>query len=152
MISSIKHISIIILSAIVLLASGGFNVYVDHCHCKNIDVHSIIFHQVCCEHQHIIVEQKDDCCTQTHQEECSTDSKCCDSFQKFYKLDNTFKSLTEKVNLNTPIFITLYNFLFSAEFIELNQFSFITKSPPPLLFGKKLIFFIKNIKIDVSDL
>lgn len=153
MISSVKHISVIILSAIVLLANGGFNVYVDHCHCKNTDIHSIFFHQQCCENEHKVIEKTSDCCKQDRKIECNKKSNCCNSIHKFYKLDNTFKSLTENIKFNTyTLFIRSYNIIFNIEFIEQNIKITNPESPPPLLFGRNLIYFIQNIKIPISDL
>lgn len=154
----LKAISAILLAILVLITTGGFNIYSHDCDCCGTSDVSLVGLEVCCNkqdqpHFETVHHQTSSCCeaqsTVVKKSQVCHADKCCQIESTFYKLDYLF----EKSQVSR-----IYNFEILAPFLtvitpEILVFDFVRKlifisdSSPPKISARDIVIFGKALKI-----
>ena len=162
MISVIKHTAIVLFAAIVMIASGGFNLVHHYCACTGMEFRAVMVQDVDCEHEkesHCCNTEKvrspacDHCETNFPAEQDHQDHNCCNTEFTFFKTD--YFDIQKSVKKNFE-FVAAYVVVIGTDEFEDNEILQKTgltgEESPPELFGKELLTSIQQLKIAASPL
>jgi len=156
-----KNIIICLISLLIVVTTGGMNIFIYNCSCCPDESISVISEanqscgltensSACCTEP---MESHDNCDTGVDMEVPLSDSEdnCCKIIQKYIKIEDDYLLSFSKVNFK--IFRTINLLLTSdnveTEVLENRNISDYLISLPSLLYGKSLVFYLNQLKIDV---
>ena len=150
---TLRHITTIILSVVVLISTSGFTVFHHTCNSSQTSELSLIIPDFSCEHfQDKADEELPPCCTpveEEHDKDKCGDDKCCNTKSFSVKLDITLKV----VDFSNKIVLSIIspdlrspNDLLTGIPGELSNIIISNDLPPPLG-GKDLHIFLHQLNI-----
>ncbi len=158
---SIKKIIIIALSLLIVVATGGLNIFIHHCICQNIEYISFIDenHNSCCRAENtsnccLNVGASYGCCHPSMDfiDKYSEDhTDCCQIIQKFIKIEDNYLFSLYKISFEIfPAILVLIpeKNIISEDQNFRNIPDYLIKLPP-LFSGKTLVFFLHQFKLDL---
>ncbi len=144
MIKFIKNIIILFFSFVLIIATGGISIHKCYCKCRHISEFSLFNSKDCCEHSKHIGGYKDTHKSSGKEHKCA--GEYCNHENKIYKTDIPVFTEDTKGNkyYNSSDFRTtdIYNTNISTQ-----KHILPLKDIPPILSGKKLIIFLKQLKV-----
>lgn len=153
----IKQISVIFSAMILIVASGGFNLYQHYCHCKEKVSYSVVVESPACYEENKVNTCSSDeltsCCeTEPYQNsdpDCESTDNCCTTEYTFLKTDIFDYTIDQKKSFNFTIAFVLIPESSDAqkEYTYLEKHTFAFDLPPPD-YGKELLISLHQIKID----
>lgn len=162
MITIIRNILVLILATIIIIASGGFNIYQSNCACDENPTNTITLTEQYCQLENEVtsccaneIVSEPLCCTEKKiatdliNSNCNAQDNCCSSESTFFKTDIfDFPSTSHKSFEFIIAFVSVLNFSQKVDvqfiFSEVN-YSF---DLPPPKYGKQLLFEINQLKLD----
>ncbi|NVO01376.1 MAG: hypothetical protein HXX09_01605 [Bacteroidetes bacterium] len=150
--------SIIFSFLLIFIAStGGINLYKSLCSCTGHETISFFKKESTCSLQHKSKDSEKEtkyCCSKKKTSKKA--KKCCSTTNKYLKVRSDFDALDAvQIKNHSEDFVFLVNL---KSIITLKSKYLIKEIvppdsvDPPLLFGKNLVFFLHQLKIDASDI
>jgi len=149
----LRHITTIILSVVILIATSGFTVFHHTCNSSQTSELSLIIPDFSCAHfQETAEEVLPPCCApvkEEHNENSCVDDHCCntESFSIELNITLAIVDFDNKIEFSTiSPFIISDNDLFRGMPVELSNIIISNDLPPPLG-GKALHIFLHQLNI-----
>jgi hypothetical protein len=154
-----QKILALILSLVILIITGGINIYTHHCSCSQVfEISVTAFGDDCCDHNDhhsCNIENADaqSCCSscdnENSQHVCSIDG-CCTYTHDYLKISENF-------DRTAPLLLKISETEIPADFVtqiykdDHLEFAVLhianNSSPPPVFVGKKYVVFTHSLKI-----
>jgi len=152
---AIKNIALILMVAMVILATGGFSIYHHICHCAG-DMTASLFIEANCDHEDSSsstccdLNEDHSCCSEKHEATCH-ENNCCESYSQFFKINDSFQPKLEKISLK-PFYVisVLLDFDISAYEYAIPSLKLFNADLPPPDKGKQIILALHQLKLDPS--
>ncbi|MEZ5197874.1 MAG: hypothetical protein R2764_16255 [Bacteroidales bacterium] len=156
-----KQILFILISGIIVIASGGFSLVHHYCSCTNDFNIAILDEKSCCHDEgkdqqcaNMPDDEKYSCCSAekkesaTNHKHCTDGSHCC-SFEYFYlKTDSFDFSGKKRISLEFIIsYLAVINDVKDDNSLWDSYQQLLNHNLPPPDYGKKLLFSLHQIKI-----
>lgn len=159
-----QNMAIMLMAAMLIMATGGFSIYHHFCRCAGESTASI-FMEGSCDHEQAVIPGPSSCCAGSEQESCCTNQpleekadachqdECCNTSFTYLKIFDNFTVSLEKISLK--FVISFVQILSGIELQSQAQTSVVLKpefndtSPP--LFGTDLLNTIHQLKIAHSQ-
>jgi hypothetical protein len=164
----LNHIAVTFIAVVLVFTAGGIGLYQHYCLCSDKSYQTLFLPSNCCDHeaaashcQPDLSEQDiSDCCINKATEEhesghgCASHKDCCNDEFLFLKTDSFDYSkstrVTNQIIAAVQVSFNGLNNLAITETKKLGSAGYSDDLPPPL-FGKELLFTIRQLKLDFSS-
>jgi len=157
----LKQISVILISGLLIIASGGFGLIHHYCGCTDNENISILTENSCCPDDMKSIACKIDSETETvsccqvdtsekpaNSNDCSGEDGCCSSEYLYFKTDKFDLSGNNRINLDFTIAYKTIILDNQSQDLLTEGFTFqINNNLPPPEYGKNLLTSLHQLKI-----